>query len=158
MRFSFQMAIIWSRKRSPNEHQGDDHERVAEARDHRVRSWYGSDFLPSGRARPRLIRVNSAISEMAVPARAGPPFSFVRSPLRPPIERRWRLTKRSLRASSWGPTRGRERHPCRSRNRAAELQSLSQPGLTQRTSGPAQKGKGRVDQSPTRPARYRSSA
>jgi len=34
--------------------EGDDHERVAETRDHRVRGWHGSDELPPGRARPRL--------------------------------------------------------------------------------------------------------
>ena len=35
--------------------EGDDHERVAETRDHRVRGWHGSDELSPGRARPRLI-------------------------------------------------------------------------------------------------------
>ena len=35
--------------------EGDDNERVAETRDHRVRGWHGSDKLPSGRVGPRLI-------------------------------------------------------------------------------------------------------
>jgi hypothetical protein len=35
--------------------EGDDNERVAETRDHRVRGWHGSDKLPSGGVGPRLI-------------------------------------------------------------------------------------------------------
>ena len=35
--------------------EGDDHERVAETRNHRIRGWHGSDELPAGRAGPRLI-------------------------------------------------------------------------------------------------------
>src|SRR5262245_10542421 len=77
--------------------EGDDHERVAETRDHRVRGWHGSYELSACRARPRLISrvdLTSFRWKWRFSRKWGSPFLFSVPPPAPlPLGARLRLDR-----------------------------------------------------------------